>query len=81
MEIIIKNWKNARRSKVIKNFLYLLKFFRAPKLDSNSGDPGDSLMTMMKQMYETGDDEMKRTIRKAWHESQSKKSEFSPTNC
>ena len=37
------------------------------------GDPQESLMTMMKQMYEEGDDEMKRTIRKSWHESQSKK--------
>ena len=27
---------------------------------------------MMKQMYEDGDDEMKRTIAKAWHESSTK---------
>ena len=35
-------------------------------------DPGDSLMQMMKNMYETGDDEMKRTIAKAWTESRDK---------
>ena len=35
-------------------------------------DPGDSLMQMMKNMYETGDDEMKRTIAKAWTESREK---------
>ena len=35
-------------------------------------DPGDSLMTMMKSMYESGDDEMKRTIAKAWTESREK---------
>ena len=35
-------------------------------------DPGKSLMKMMKQMYDDGDDEMKRTIGKAWQESQQK---------
>jgi len=44
---------------------------KLPKLDE-SKDPGDSLMTMMKQMYEEGDDEMKRTITKAWVESREK---------
>ena len=29
-------------------------------------------MTLMKQMYEDGDDEMKRTIAKAWTESRDK---------
>ena len=36
-------------------------------------DPGGSLMNLMKQMYQDGDDEMKRTIAKAWHESQEKR--------
>jgi len=36
-------------------------------------DPNDSLMKMMKQMYDDGDDEMKRTIAKAWTESRDKK--------
>jgi len=45
---------------------------KTPKFDKDS-DPQDSLMTMMKQMYDEGDDEMKRTIRKSWHESQAKK--------
>ncbi len=36
-------------------------------------DPSASLMKMMKQMYDEGDDEMKRTIKKAWCESQEKK--------
>ena len=43
-----------------------------PKLDEKA-DPQDSLMTMMKQMYEDGDDEMKRTISKAFVESREKK--------
>jgi calcyclin binding protein len=38
------------------------------------GDPGSALMNMMKKMYETGDDQMKRTIQKAWIEGQEKKS-------
>jgi len=46
--------------------------FKTPQLDEKA-DPSDSLMSMMKTMYDDGDDEMKRTIRKAWHESQSKK--------
>ncbi|KRW98350.1 HSP20-like chaperone [Pseudocohnilembus persalinus] len=36
-------------------------------------DPQASLMNLMKQMYDSGDDEMKRTINKAWAESQQKK--------
>ena len=46
-------------------------FCSKPKIDENA-DPNDSLMTMMKQMYEEGDDEMKRTIAKAWTESRDK---------
>jgi len=43
-----------------------------PKADEGA-DPSANLMTMMKQMYDDGDDEMKRTITKAWTESQSGK--------
>lgn len=39
----------------------------------DTSDPQAGLMNMMKKMYDEGDDEMKRSIRKAWHESQSKK--------
>jgi calcyclin binding protein len=44
-----------------------------PKMDDKMGDPNDGLMKMMKQMYETGDDDMKRNINKAWTEAQDKK--------
>lgn len=40
-----------------------------PKPDKEGADPTSGLMDMMKQMYEDGDDEMKRTIAKAWTES------------
>ena len=33
---------------------------------------------MMKKMYDDGDDEMKRTIAKAWTESQDKKNPMTP---
>ncbi|KAL8568214.1 hypothetical protein ACOMHN_027737 [Nucella lapillus] len=38
-------------------------------------DPGAGLMSMLKNMYDDGDDEMKKTISKAFSESQTKKSE------
>ncbi|XP_066993423.1 calcyclin-binding protein [Anabrus simplex] len=45
---------------------------KLPKMDTGDTDPSASLMNMMKQMYEDGDDEMKRTIAKAWTESREK---------
>lgn len=47
--------------------------FSTPKFDQKA-DPQESLMGLIKQLYDDGDDDMKRTIRKAWHESQTKKS-------
>lgn len=44
-----------------------------PKLEENK-DPSEGLMDLLKQMYEDGDDEMKRTIAKSWTESRSKQS-------
>ena len=43
-----------------------------PNLDDKA-DPGQSLMKLMQQMYDDGDDEMKRTIAKSWYESQEKR--------
>lgn len=37
------------------------------------GDPQKMMMDMMKNMYNEGDDEMKRTINKAWEQSQNRK--------
>lgn len=42
-----------------------------PKFDE-SKDPGEGIMDLMKKMYDDGDDEMKRTIAKAWTESREK---------
>merc|ERR1719278_1369261 len=46
-----------------------------PKMDDDSGDPSKGLMNMMKKMYDEGDDDMKRTIAKAWTESRDKNPE------
>ncbi|KAM7379313.1 hypothetical protein PAMP_004877 [Pampus punctatissimus] len=43
-----------------------------PDVDENA-DPSEGLMSMLKKIYSEGDDEMKRTINKAWSESQEKK--------
>lgn len=43
------------------------------KLAEKDADPGASIMNMMKKMYDEGDDDMKRTIAKAWTESQNKR--------
>lgn len=44
-----------------------------PKVDPASAeDPNAGLMNMLKQMYENGDDEMKRTIAKSFAESRTK---------
>ncbi|CAH0694580.1 unnamed protein product [Spodoptera exigua] len=41
--------------------------------DMDKTDPQESIMSLMKNMYETGDDEMKRMISKAFYEGQHKK--------
>nr|XP_006818998.1 PREDICTED: calcyclin-binding protein-like [Saccoglossus kowalevskii] len=43
---------------------------KPPKMDN--ADPSAGIMNMMKNMYEEGDDDMKRTIAKAWTESRDK---------
>lgn len=46
---------------------------KTPDLDDNV-DPAAGIMNLMRQMYEDGDDEMKRTIAKAWAEGRDKNS-------
>ncbi|KAI7809692.1 calcyclin-binding protein [Triplophysa rosa] len=43
-----------------------------PNMNENA-DPSEGLMSVLKKIYTDGDDEMKRTINKAWVESQDKK--------
>ena len=39
---------------------------------TENDDPSASIMNLMKKMYDEGDDDMKRTIAKAWTESREK---------
>jgi len=65
------------KKKVPQNWSHLtgtekkIKEDKTPKLDKDE-DPSAGIMKMMKQMYDDGDDEMKRTISKAWTESREK---------
>ncbi|CDW53131.1 Calcyclin binding protein [Trichuris trichiura] len=43
-----------------------------PKFDKTDDDPGAGLMNMMRELYASGDDEMKKAIAKAWCEAQDK---------
>eukprot|EP00854_Cymbomonas_tetramitiformis_P017354 gene17354-20652_t len=45
---------------------------------SNPDDPSAGIMDLMKNMYEDGDDDMKRTIAKAWSESRDGKTPDMP---
>ena len=72
-----KNWSHVteKEKKIVEKSM--------PKIDdpAASADPADpqaGLMTMMKKMYEEGDDDMKRTISKAFTESREKSSRGEP---
>ena len=55
-------WDNLKRAED--------RFAKSMKKDKvDTDDPGKGLMDLMRNMYENGDDEMKRTIAKAWTES------------
>ncbi|CDU20895.1 hypothetical protein YYC_01696 [Plasmodium yoelii 17X] len=50
---------------------------KPPKINDQS-EPSAMLMDMMKQLYQEGDSDMKRTIAKAWCEANEKKNDFVP---
>ncbi|KAL2727995.1 calcyclin-binding protein [Vespula maculifrons] len=49
-----------------------IKEAKTPSVPDMGDDPGASLVNLMKKMYQDGDDEMKKTIAKAWTENQQK---------
>ncbi|XP_071948546.1 calcyclin-binding protein-like [Antedon mediterranea] len=53
----------------------LMKESAPPKYDDKA-DPSAGIMDMMRKMYDDGDDEMKRTIAKAWTESRDKEKDM-----
>nr|UNA27450.1 calcyclin binding protein [Plasmodium yoelii nigeriensis] len=50
---------------------------KPPKINDQA-EPSAMLMDMMKQLYQEGDSDMKRTIAKAWCEANEKKNDFVP---
>ncbi|VDO05669.1 unnamed protein product [Haemonchus placei] len=77
--VMMKKKNEGKKWEELTKLEYDQKQKRKPKFDDKlDDDPQASLMNMMKQMYEEGDDEMKRTIRKAWHEGQTKKNTVDP---
>ncbi|KAM4865595.1 LOW QUALITY PROTEIN: calcyclin-binding protein-like [Thomomys bottae] len=48
-----------------------------PSYDTEA-DPSEGLMNVLKKIYEDGDDDMKRTINKAWVESREKQAKGDP---
>jgi len=68
-----KSWSHATaaaKAQADKKSASMAKMTDSP---DTSKDPQAGLMDMMKKMYDEGDDEMKRTIAKAWTEGQDKK--------
>jgi len=70
--LMLKKKDDGRTWTYITEVEMINKEKNKPKMDDNS-DPNASLMKMMKQMYDEGDDEVKRNINKAWSENQEKK--------
>lgn len=60
-----ENWSCLTVAENLKNTK------QTPKFDENK-EAGEGIMDLMRKMYDEGDDEMKRTIAKAWTESREK---------
>ena len=71
MITVMMRKKEAKKWDCVTESEMLLKEKPKPKIGDNV-DPQESLMSLMKQMYDEGDDEMKRTIGKAFSESRDK---------
>ena len=56
-----KSWPDLKPTKSIVKAAE-----KAGKKGEEEGDPNASLMGMMKELYETGDDNVKRTIAESW---------------
>lgn len=71
--IVLKKVVNEQWSHVtlVEKKLKEAKTPTVPEMGEDA-DPGAGLMNLMKKMYQDGDDELKKTIAKAWTESQEK---------
>lgn len=64
---------NAIKSRPFSSVPFFLSPVDSKPSVNENADPSEGLMSMLKKIYTDGDDEMKRTINKAWSESQEKK--------
>ncbi|EWS74478.1 siah interacting protein, amine-terminal protein (macronuclear) [Tetrahymena thermophila SB210] len=71
---VIKSSSISIKMKATKSYWSQLTYkedaFKAKGSDEDSKDPSKSLMDMMKNLYETGDDKMKETIAKSFQQAQ-----------
>ncbi|XP_072544352.1 calcyclin-binding protein [Salminus brasiliensis] len=72
MVLVMCKKKTAKKWECLTQVEKQTKCKDKSSFDENA-DPGEGLMNMLKKIYSEGDDEMKRTINKAWAESQEKK--------
>ncbi|XP_030631223.1 calcyclin-binding protein isoform X1 [Chanos chanos] len=72
MVLIMCKKKTAKKWDCLTQVEKQTKEKEKPGYDEKA-DPGEGLMNMLKKIYDEGDDDMKRTINKAWAESQEKK--------
>ncbi|XP_006634786.1 calcyclin-binding protein [Lepisosteus oculatus] len=72
MVLVMCKKKSSKKWECLTQVEKQTKDKEKPSFDENA-DPSEGLMSMLKKIYSEGDDEMKRTINKAWAESQEKK--------
>ncbi|XP_028833639.1 calcyclin-binding protein [Denticeps clupeoides] len=72
MVLVMCRKKSAKKWECLTQVEKKTKEKDKPNHDQN-GDPSEGLMSMLQKIYTDGDDEMKRTINKAWSESQEKR--------
>ncbi|ROL44527.1 Calcyclin-binding protein [Anabarilius grahami] len=72
MVLIMCKKKSAKKWECLTQAEKQSKEKDKPNMNENA-DPSEGLMSMLKKIYTDGDDEMKRSINKAWVESQDKK--------
>lgn len=70
-----KNWSHVTG---VEKRIKEAKAPAAPDM-GDTNDPSAGLMSLMKKFYEEGDDDMKRTIAKAWTENQDKRTPGMPS--
>lgn len=78
-QFVTLQWSALSYNPLHKNYFHCFDRKETAKPDA-SEDPQAGIMNLMQKMYDDGDDDMKRTIAKAWSESQEKKAagDFTP---